>query len=279
MPSAHPTTSWDFGLHHYDMAWASHHIRLDIAPALSAWQPLVAEVVGELDQLIATDLTIGPAVNNEPRIEFRSLTQTGAPDGPGVLGYAELYVSDDFSTIVGGRIGLHVDWQGQALATYVLRHELMHMLAATLDYTVLDRISGDPEQRAPGPLQTVMSYEADGRQDGFGAADIAWLQTLFGPSPDDDVIVGGPGAGNILGGTGDDIIYGNQGADWLYGNQGADTLFGGQDADWLHGGQGDDLLIGVKGADTLIGGLGQDTIVADANDVIIGSYGDLILMA
>lgn len=280
--TTHPTTSWDYGLHHYDMVWEAALIRLHIAASLKPWEPLIQEVVAELEQLIETDLTIGPAMNDEPRIEFRPLADTGAPDQAGVLGYAELYVTDDFTRITGGRIGLLEAWDdpaiGAFLGRYIIRHELMHVLGGTRDYTVFDSFSPDVATRNPGPVQTVMSYDYEGGRDGFGAADIAWLQYLFGPSGSDDVISGGAGTGDIFGGQGHDAIYGNQGADWLYGNQGADTLFGSQGDDWLHGGQGNDLLVGGLGIDTLIGGLGHDTIIATPHDLVISTPDDLVIL-
>ncbi|MEM6903103.1 MAG: calcium-binding protein [Pseudomonadota bacterium] len=285
MPAT-PTTSWDYGLHHYDMVWDTSHIRFVIDPALEVWRPLIADILVELEQLIAIDMTIGPAIDDEPRIEFRPLEQTGAPSLDGVLGYAELYVTDDFTIITGGRVGLLDQWQDADFARWILRHEVMHVLGGTRDYSTLDNINPNPEERNPGPVQTVMSYDHAGGGPGFGAADVMWLQTLFGPSPDDDVIHGLAGTGSISGGLGDDLIYGNQGQDWLYGNQGEDILFGGQGDDWIHGGQGDDRLIGGrgndrliggKGDDTLIGGLGQDTIIAQYNDVVVSTADDLVL--
>lgn len=136
---------------------------------------------------------------------------------------------------------------------------------------------GFEDDPAADPDRTLYSYvgSSDRR---LGSRDIEEIQQQLGPSPRDDLILHGDGAGRVLGGPGsdsirgeggDDLLYGNPDADVLDGGTGADTLFGGQGDDRLDGGPGDDVLVGNLGRDTLAGGAGADRFVVTDGDAIL----------
>lgn len=61
----------------------------------------------------------------------------------------------------------------------------------------------------PAALDTLYSYDV--HYDLPQARDIEEIQSVFGPSPRDDVIHGGMWGGTIYEGAGDGLVYGNQG--------------------------------------------------------------------
>ncbi len=133
----------------------------------------------------------------------------------------------------------------------------------------MDSKEGDDTVYARGAVDTVQGGSGndliygDSGEDYIQAGD---PNVPLIPTPDNDVVHGGPGPDSINGAEGDDVIYGGDGDDHiLFGYTGEDILYGGDGNDYLN--VGTDAQSNRQ-RDILHCGPGEDRYTADKADVV-----------
>jgi len=144
----------------------------------------------------------------------------------------------------------------------------------------LDRVDGvqtftfPPDFTNLTKLEMANGYEASGWYQ-FDNIVLNDSVNVINGTPDDDALIGTPGADQINGFDGNDIERARGGDDELNGGNGHDFLIGGDGNDTLNGGDGDDYLRGGEGNDIVDGGAGYDraAFTVLVNDPSIGETG------
>ncbi len=138
---------------------------------------------------------------------------------------------------------------------------------------VFDRVS-----QASTITVSIDAANSDDLFDALAAQTVAVTTVHFGPTPNDDNILGTTGDDRVQALAGDDIVRGAGGNDRINGQKGNDTLIGGRGNDTLFGRQGQDNLNGGAGIDVLRGGVDADKLFGRAgNDRLNGGDGDDLL--